>query len=981
MQFITWRVALMALMALAANTIGLEAPALAQQTAETQPPPAVSDEQFNARLQEFDSQILEAEAANDFRNAWKHVRDYRDFVLSVREETHPDALQARFVELRSRLKGGVSRPSLMVSDADKLLDNYVQVHGEENILAGYAFDLAGSAYLSNAQSNEALVLFARAMDIFDKEQGPGHPESQRIRINYIEAMLASGRAAEAIPLLIDTFNLDLEANGQSSQTVIPILTNLGVAHFQMGQNAKALEYTKVALDTQREVFGDRHPHTLGLWHNYAVLLASIGKLEEARNEFRRFISVFEDEVGQFHPDTIAAWSSYLQVLEKSGDTDFALRIAAAMFRRSDFKFGEKHLNTVKARVMWLGLRLRHEGPSEDLVSRLFRESLGFERFDTARLVVTRTQVEERSPFRFNLLMSGPGAAAARADHRGVPSFEASVLRADTMWLYRKMVEENGAPKSRYPMGPRNALEALQNAMRTAVSGPAARVQARLRASQRNSGRIFEDWEKSLAERQDLERQLFETFGGSGRAIADRAWLHFQLEVNEGSLRYWEDVLNHNIPGFFEVMNAQTVASYSLDNLLDDDEVALLVVPSMTGTHVVAYSNSDIAWNRSDMTVDEVNSIVADLREGLGVDEAGQLGYFDMGLSHELYSSLIEPVAHALEGQTKLYFIAQGSLATLPPAVLLTEAPPEDADYDDAETLRSAAWLSDDFALIQLPTLETLELLRSTIAWRRGLEEESAKNKFDNPTYSGFGDPTLAGKAALRGVGGAVLRAIDPRSFIRSDKTAKIRSLIDPELVRAMPRLPGTRREVEAVRTGLDASGDLVFYDDAMTEAQIKKTDFTGVEILHLATHGVTAAQSQGLAEPGLIFTPPAEPSETDDGYLSAAEVVDLDLASVRWVILSACNTAAPSGRPEGGGFSGLVRSFFLAGASTLLVSHWPVYDDVAAELIARAVKYNDEGLSRAQALQKSMREVRMAPEFDAAHPAVWAPFALIGEGR
>ena len=184
-----------------------------------------------------------------------------------------------------------------------------------------------------------------------------------------------------------------------------------------------------------------------------------------------------------------------------------------------------------------------------------------------------------------------------------------------------------------------------------------------------------------------------------------------------------------------------------------------------------------------------------------------------------------------------------------------------------------------------------------------------------------------------------------------------------------------------MRGGLGAPGDLVFYDEAMTETNIKSTDFTGVEILHLATHGVTAAQSQGLAEPGLIFTPPVQSSEKDDGYLSAAEVIELDLSSVRWVILSACNTAAPSDRPGEGGFSGLVRSFFMAGASTMLVSHWPVYDDVAAELASRAVRLNTQGLTRAQALQESMRQVRLDPELDAAHPAVWAPFALVGEGR
>ncbi len=43
-----------------------------------------------------------------------------------------------------------------------------------------------------------------------------------------------------------------------------------------------------------------------------------------------------------------------------------------------------------------------------------------------------------------------------------------------------------------------------------------------------------------------------------------------------------------------------------------------------------------------------------------------------------------------------------------------------------------------------------------------------------------------------------------------------------------------------------------------------------------------------------------------------------------WVILSACNTAAPDGTPGAEALSGLAKAFFYAGSRALLVSHWPV---------------------------------------------------------
>jgi CHAT domain-containing protein len=64
-------------------------------------------------------------------------------------------------------------------------------------------------------------------------------------------------------------------------------------------------------------------------------------------------------------------------------------------------------------------------------------------------------------------------------------------------------------------------------------------------------------------------------------------------------------------------------------------------------------------------------------------------------------------------------------------------------------------------------------------------------------------------------------------------------------------------------------------------------------ILQFATHGVLAGQWQDLAEPGLILTPPTDPTNLgkDGGYLSASEISLLKL-NADWVVLSACNTAA-----------------------------------------------------------------------------------------
>ena len=79
-----------------------------------------------------------------------------------------------------------------------------------------------------------------------------------------------------------------------------------------------------------------------------------------------------------------------------------------------------------------------------------------------------------------------------------------------------------------------------------------------------------------------------------------------------------------------------------------------------------------------------------------------------------------------------------------------------------------------------------------------------------------------------------------------------------------------------------------------------------------------------------------------------------------WVVLSACNTIAGD-KPGAEALSGLARAFFYAGARALLVSHWAVASDAATRLTTSAF-------------------ATLAADPDNAYPAIWGPFAVVGEG-
>jgi CHAT domain-containing protein len=163
---------------------------------------------------------------------------------------------------------------------------------------------------------------------------------------------------------------------------------------------------------------------------------------------------------------------------------------------------------------------------------------------------------------------------------------------------------------------------------------------------------------------------------------------------------------------------------------------------------------------------------------------------------------------------------------------------------------------------------------------------------------------------------------------------------------------------------------------------LREARLSNYRVIEFATHGLMSGDLPGLAEPALVLTPPKEASPDNDGLLTASKIAALKL-DADWVVLSACNTAASDGTPDAGGLSGLAKAFFYAGARSLLVSNWGVPSHATVKLITGIFDElrKDSTIGRAEALRRAemaMLAPTNPPEF--AHPMMWAPFVLAGEG-
>lgn len=454
------------------------------------------------------------------------------------------------------------------------------------------------------------------------------------------------------------------------------------------------------------------------------------------------------------------------------------------------------------------------------------------------------------------------------------------------------------------------------------------------------------------------------------------------------LRDIDDELRSIYPDYFEITSSEPVELDRARSSLERDEALLLISPGRFATHMMLVTRSGLEWKTAPFTLDDIESKVLTLRHFLGATTDNELdaletdvmnGLFDReeevdgGLSgydretaKELYQIFIAPFARELEGKEKLIISPGGPLSGLPFAALVSEiAPGRD---DDAQSLRDTRYLIDDYAITQIPALRSFILLR----------EQRSNRSVRNIDFMGFGDPTLEGEAIVRGARGTRGTAganLSPQDVWRG-------ASVDLDTLRKMNRLPGTRQELEALQAAFGASADTVLLADNATETRVKQADLSNVDVLAFATHGVMAGEIRGVAEPGLVFTPPAAATAMDDGYLTASEVALLKL-NADWVIISACNTASADGAVGAPALSGLAKSFFHAGARALLVSHWYIRDDVAAELTVRTINAQREQrtLTRAEALQAAMVSVRGETKADDkatwAHPNAWAPLTLI----
>jgi len=803
---------------------------------------------------------------------------------------------------------------------------------------------------------EALPL-AQAM-VTELEKGPASRDFAGALNNLAQVESAMGRDAEAEPIYKRALAVMGKAVGLDSVEMAPELTNLAALYERQARYAEAEPLFKRALALREKALSSAHPDVGQSLNNLATLYERLDRHADSEPLFKRALAIYRKIPGA-EPAVATLLNNLGQVYKAEGryaDAEPAIKQSLSIREKL---LGRDHVDVARSlnNLADLYQRQARFAEAEPLFQRALsiRERMvGPDHPDTASSVNNLASLDQAE---------GRTADALPLVERMMVGGRAQLRVALPVLLDAQRKQLISAEKAFD-----EALDVIQHGAQSAAASAVNKLAVRVAAGSDRLAELVRRDQDLASEADALDKSIIASLSKQG-SPRDAAAGRNRLAAIAAERAGLQNTLAAEFPDYAALSNPLPLKAREIQALLSEDEAMVLFAPADKDSYVLALTRENFDWQRIPLGADALAQKVAELRRGLDVgkasDASGKSGLFDLALANELYVSLFGPVEALVKDRRSLLVAPSGALTALPFHLLVTERPAA-AIPDKIEGYRDVAWLLKRQAVSVLPSVSSLKALRG-FAQR----DQAAK------PMTGFGDPVFnpAGGGAEKRAASRSLTSVAYTDFWQGAGVDRGR------LAQALPQLPDTADELNAVGKDLGVAASDIHLGTDASETSVKRAPLSDYRVVYFATHGLVAGDIKGVAEPSLALTIPKVPSALDDGLLTASEVAQLKL-NADFVVLSACNTIAGD-KPGAEALSGLARAFFYAGARALLVTHWSVDSEAATRLTISTFDLlkADPNLGRAEALRRAMLaylDDTSSPRN--AYPALWGPFALIGEG-
>ncbi|MEO8669110.1 MAG: CHAT domain-containing tetratricopeptide repeat protein [Bauldia sp.] len=868
-------------------------------------------------------------------------------------------------------------------DAEILVEHVValreQALGGEAAAVAQALNDEGILLTTLGRDADAAAVLARALAIREKLPNGDADVAQTLN-NLAQARKRLGQTADVEGLLRRTAILQEAALGPESAALADTLADIADILQANGRATEAEPLATRALAITEKVLGPNDPELARRLIKLANVTSALNRLSDAEALFRRALAIREKAFGAESQQTAGVLSNLANVIiadNRPAEAEPLLRQA------------------LELQIKLRGANHPSVGATQARLANSLRDQARFDEADAVYAEAITTLVkafgrdhpqvaealEDYGHLRFEQKRFGEaldlfrraGEIIARREEVGDPVRPGSGILTRTQGEAFRWIAETGFEIADRDESQRQALATeaylaiqLFTRSRTGVSLDQATV--RIGRSRPELRDIVRERESLTKLWQKAEAALIEALGAAaGGSASTGGALTGEMARVEARIKEIDATIARDFADFSELLKPKALTVSETQELLGPDEAAITFSVDDTDTLIWVITKQRTVWVHSPLREKELTALVEKLRAGVD----GTTADFDLAAAHTLYKALLgaDRVEAAITGKKHLIVIPNGALTSLPFQLLVTEP----STSTGADRYRDAAWLIRRYGLSVLPSVSSLRLLRRA----------AAADEAPLP-FIGFGDPVFKRPGTAPAGAGEDRSISQPVNSFYRERVPDLAALS-----RGLAELPETADEMRKVSATLGANPNTVIIRERASETTLRALNAKGAlanyRVVYFATHGLVAGEVEQLlsfrAEPALALSLPKVATQADDGLLTATDAAELKL-NADWVVLSACNTAAGD-KPGAEALSGLARSFFYAGARSLLVSHWSVISEAAVTLTTGtfARLASNPSMSKAEALRETMIDIidRGADIADA-HPRYWAPFSIVGFG-
>jgi CHAT domain-containing protein/Tfp pilus assembly protein PilF len=855
-----------------------------------------------------------------------------------------------------------------------------------------------SLYIMQGLYGKAEPVCIEAVAFSRKALGPEHPKTLASLNNLATLYYSQGLYGKAEPLYVQAIAMAEKAIGLDHPDTAISLNSLATLYSKQGFYSKAEPLFNQALGIRIKALGSGHPDTARSLNNLAVLYSRQGIESKAELLHTQALIIRQNALGLFHPDTANSLNNLASLYSDQGLYTKAEPFYTQALAIIQKGLGPDHPNTARSLNNLASLYLRQGlySKAELLFNQALAiriKTLGLDHPDTAESLSSLAILYSDQGLYAKAVSLYTQALAIRQktlgpDHSDTVTSQTSLailysqqgsLTKSALFVRRSLTTEAILLQREAPY-----LVQSDRAVFLQSFGLANEVVYSF-ATQNNSHANLALYSRlnrqGLLEQIEKRQAQLAALPGAQQEVAQ--------ELRELAQKLSSITINSEQRTVFKARQEELERQlYRLlpelkPRLVQVDQVAAALPAASALVEFQRYQPFDgrkpkeQRWGEARylaLTLKPDRSIAtADLGPAAPIDrqiqqalEASEQNQKDANQRWaEVSRSILNPLATAISGARVLFLSPDGELNRVPFAAI--PAPGTSQELSETVQLRL------------LTTGRDLLDLQQPSATPKAAPLVVAHPRFDAP-----GRP--AG-APVRGASGQQRSA----------------DLKNP----SWSPLPATAREGQAIASL--TKGRLLLQEQA-TAAAVQQ--LPGPKILHIASHsffladqpqkpvlkasaslirsaaspfGLPAAEGENpLLRSGIALAGANAPaaSATDDGYLMALEIVQLDWKGTELVVVSGCE----SGKGDiqaGEGVYGLRRAIAVAGARSSLLSLWKVDDAATADFMARYYTRLKVEEGRADALAAVQAEFRngTAGNGQWKEPYYWAAWQLVGDWR